>query len=75
MTSVKGKDGQGDNEEFDENNMDSIADLKNASQGEIDGSARGQQVDNDMNMYFEKDSLLEHLANLEEDNLFKIHLV
>lgn len=31
--------------------------------------------DGDMNIYFDKVSLLEHLANLEEDNLFKIHLV
>ena len=31
--------------------------------------------DTDMNIYFDKHSLLEHLANLEEDNLFKIHLV
>ena len=31
--------------------------------------------DVDMNIYFDKQSLLEHLANLEEDNLFKIHLV
>jgi hypothetical protein len=30
----------------------------------------------DLNMYFEdKGDLLEHLANLEEENLFKIHLV
>jgi len=28
-----------------------------------------------MEIYFEKHSLLEHLAHLEEDNLFKIHLV
>jgi hypothetical protein len=28
-----------------------------------------------MNIYFDKESLLEHLSNLEEDNLFKIHLV
>lgn len=26
-------------------------------------------------IYFDKDSLLGHLSNLEEDNLFKIHLV
>lgn len=31
--------------------------------------------DTDMNIYFDKHGLLEHLANLEEDNLFKIHLV
>ncbi len=37
-----------------------------------DGGAGG---DGDMNIYFDKQSLLEHLANLEEDNLFKIHLV
>ena len=29
----------------------------------------------DMNIYFDKASLLEYLSNLEEDNLFKIHLV
>ena len=29
----------------------------------------------DMNIYFDRASLLEHLGNLEEDNLFKIHLV
>ena len=28
-----------------------------------------------METYFEKHTLLEHLAHLEEDNLFKIHLV
>jgi len=28
-----------------------------------------------MNIYFDRASLLDHLANLEEDNLFKIHLV
>lgn len=28
-----------------------------------------------MNIYFDKESLLEYLANLEEDNLFTIHLV
>ena len=34
-----------------------------------------KQQDEDMNIYFDKESLLEHLSNLEEDNLFKIHLV
>jgi len=34
-----------------------------------------QLQDQDMNIYFDKESLLEHLSNLEEDNLFKIHLV
>lgn len=28
-----------------------------------------------MEIYFNKITLLEHLAHLEEDNLFKIHLV
>ena len=28
-----------------------------------------------MQIYFDKFSLLEHLTHLEEDNLFKIHLV
>lgn len=31
--------------------------------------------DNDFEIYFDKFSLLDHLAHLEEDNLFKIHLV
>jgi len=31
--------------------------------------------DTDFNIYFDKQSLLEHLSSLEEDNLFKIHLV
>lgn len=53
--------------------MDSIADLervKNASQNELESAS-----DRDMNIYFDKQSLLDHLSNLEEDNLFKIHLV
>ena len=33
------------------------------------------QEDTDMNIYFDRQSLLDHLSNLEEDNLFKIHLV
>ena len=31
--------------------------------------------DDDYEIYFDKHSLMEHLKNLEEDNLFKIHLV
>lgn len=31
--------------------------------------------DDDYNIYFDKRGLLEHLAALEDDNLFKIHLV
>ena len=31
--------------------------------------------DDDFNIYFDKRGLLEHLAALEDDNLFKIHLV
>ena len=31
--------------------------------------------DDDFEIYFTKDSLLEHLDYLEEDNLFKIHLI
>lgn len=35
----------------------------------------GTYEDDDFEIYFDKFSLLEHLAHLEEDNLFKIHLV
>lgn len=31
--------------------------------------------DDDFKLYFDKLSLLEHLRHLEEDNLFRIHLV
>ena len=31
--------------------------------------------DDDFEIYFDKYTLLEHLAHLEEDNLFKIHLI
>lgn len=39
------------------------------------GLEEEEEPQEDMNNYFDKNSLLEHLANLEEDNLFKIHLV
>ena len=31
--------------------------------------------DDDFNIYFDRNSLLQHLNNLEDDNLFKINLV
>ncbi|CDW82053.1 UNKNOWN [Stylonychia lemnae] len=34
-----------------------------------------QDEDDDFEIYFDKFTLLEHLSHLEEDNLFKIHLV
>lgn len=33
------------------------------------------EEDDDFKIYFDKFTLLEHLSHLEEDNLFKIHLV
>lgn len=44
--------------------------LPQASQESLPG-----KFDTDYNIYFDKQSLLEHLSSLEEDNLFKIHLV
>ena len=35
----------------------------------------GPDEDPDMNIYFDQVTLMEYLANLEEDNLFKINLV
>jgi hypothetical protein len=40
---------------------------------EFGGNA--EEEDDDFEIYFDKYSLLEHLQHLEEDNLFKIHLV
>ena len=48
-------------------------DLKKHSQESI--LTNDQQEDGDMNIYFDRQSLLDHHSNLEEDNLFKIHLV
>ena len=36
---------------------------------------QAEESDQDFQIYFDKFTLLEHLAHLEEDNLFKIHLV
>ncbi len=45
---------------------------KKKQEGEDDGRSPDEE---DMEIHFNKITLLEHLAHLEEDNLFKIHLV
>lgn len=55
---------------MEEDGGESLEDLRAAR----DEAAASDQ-DRDMNMYFNKQTLLGHLANLEEGNLFKIHLV
>ncbi|CDW84021.1 UNKNOWN [Stylonychia lemnae] len=46
--------------------------LNSFSEKEDNGSNQG---DGDFEIYFDKFTLLDHLAHLEEDNLFKIHLI
>lgn len=46
---------------------------KNDEYGEMEG--HNLEEDDDFQIYFDKFTLLEHLSHLEEDNLFKIHLV
>lgn len=43
--------------------------------GNIEHLDTQQYDDNDFEIYFDRFTLLEHLSHLEEDNLFKIHLV
>lgn len=64
MTSVNTKGAQRD-DDLDDHDERTISPPLDDAEGQ-----------GDLNMYFEdKKSLLEHLANLEEENLFKIHLV
>jgi hypothetical protein len=57
-------------------NMRKTLDLKPDEVYQInDVELHADYVDNDFEIYFDKFSLLDHLAHLEEDNLFKIHLV
>eukprot|EP00347_Sterkiella_histriomuscorum_P005172 403357620 len=44
-------------------------------QDDLDQEAQMFEEDEDFQIYFDKFTLLEHLSHLEEDNLFKIHLV
>ena len=71
MTSVNTKKGHVD---FKEEEMDATI-----SEGEEEAAGGGglfnENEDPDMNIYFTPQSLLQHIANLEEENLFKIHLV
>ena len=89
MTSVNTKKGAVDfnpggmddiHEEEDEAFDDSSFALRDRSslesQTEADGKFIAPEEDPDMTIYFTTpQSLIDHLANLEEDNLFKIHLV
>lgn len=74
MTSVNTK--KQDNDDMEDvaegGNHDSIEDLQRHKQSQEE---LGSGEDRDLNIYFDKVTLLEHLASLEEDNLFKIHLV
>lgn len=44
-------------------------------QDEFDIENEHLEDEDDFKIYFDKFTLLEHLSHLEEDNLFKIHLV
>lgn len=50
--------------------------LNNFSDHSINsGGGEDESDPTDFSIYFDKFTLLEHLSHLEEDNLFKIHLV
>jgi hypothetical protein len=64
-----------DDEELDDSSF-ALRDRSIESQPNFEQGFIAPDEDPDMSIYFTTpQSLLDHLANLEEDNLFKIHLV
>jgi hypothetical protein len=72
MTSVNTKKGHVD---FKEEENDNNATISEGEEEAAGGGLFNENEDPDMNIYFTPQSLLQHIANLEEENLFKIHLV
>ena len=66
----KGEEEEGDSHHH---HHDSIEDMQKSHESQY--SMFGPDEDPDLNIYFNPVTLLEYLASLEEDNLFKINLV
>ena len=72
VTAVNQQDKLGDKQGSSQNLKNSN---KNIEESAFDIDLDKPYEDDDFQIYFDKGGLLEHLSNLEEDNLFRIHLV